>query len=50
MVGYRLYFLDATGHIAARDEFEADSDESAIEGRQPSGLTVTLLIEIPTCL
>ena len=30
MAGYRLYFLDATGRIAARDEFEADSDESAI--------------------
>jgi hypothetical protein len=30
MAGYRLYFLDAARHIAARDEFEADSDDSAI--------------------
>ena len=30
MAGYRLYFLDAGQHIAAREEFEADSDEAAI--------------------
>ena len=30
MAGYRIYFLDAAHHIAAREEFEADSDESAI--------------------
>src|SRR5215469_561440 len=27
---YRLYFLNAAQRIAARDEFEADNDESAI--------------------
>jgi len=30
MAGYRLYFLNAGRHIAAREEFEADSDEAAI--------------------
>jgi hypothetical protein len=30
MAGYRLYFLDAKQHIAAREEFEADNDEVAI--------------------
>jgi len=30
MAGYRLYFLDTAQRIAAREEFEADSDESAI--------------------
>jgi hypothetical protein len=30
MAGYRLYFLDAAQHIAAREEFEADSDETAM--------------------
>jgi len=30
MAGYRLYFLNEAQHIAAREEFEADSDESAI--------------------
>ena len=30
MAEYRLYFLDAAQRIAAREEFEADSDESAI--------------------
>jgi hypothetical protein len=30
MVGYRLYFLNDAQHIAAREEFEAQSDESAI--------------------
>jgi len=30
MAGYRLYFLYEAQHIAAREEFEADSDESAI--------------------
>ena len=27
---YRLYFLNAAQHIAARDEFEAENDETAI--------------------
>jgi hypothetical protein len=27
---YRLYFLDAANRIAAREEFEADDDETAI--------------------
>jgi hypothetical protein len=30
MAGYRLYFLNKAQRIAAREEFEADSDESAI--------------------
>jgi hypothetical protein len=30
MVWYRLYLLGAGKHIVAREEFEADSDESAI--------------------
>jgi hypothetical protein len=30
MAGYRLYFLNEAQHIAAREEFEADGDESAI--------------------
>ena len=30
MAGYRLYFLNEAQHIAAREEFEADSDASAI--------------------
>ena len=30
MAGYRLYFLDEAQRITAREEFEADSDESAI--------------------
>jgi hypothetical protein len=30
IAGYRLYFLDASKHIVAREEFEADSDASAI--------------------
>ena len=30
MAGYRLYFLSEDQGIAAREEFEADSDESAI--------------------
>ena len=30
MTGYRLYILDAAQHIAAREEFEAENDESAI--------------------
>ena len=28
MAWYRLYFLDAAKHIVAREEFEADNDES----------------------
>ena len=27
---YRLYFLDGNDHIAARDEFKADNDHTAI--------------------
>ena len=30
MAGYRLYYLNEAQHITAREEFEADSDESAI--------------------
>ena len=30
MAGYRLYFLNEAQRIAAREEFEADGDESAI--------------------
>jgi len=30
MAGYRLYFLNAAQRIAAREEFEADNDQSAI--------------------
>jgi len=30
MSGYRLYFLSEAQRIAAREEFEADSDERAI--------------------
>jgi hypothetical protein len=30
MAGYRLYFLNEAQRIAAREEFEADSDEGAI--------------------
>jgi hypothetical protein len=30
MAGYRLYLLNETQPIAAREEFEADSDENAI--------------------
>jgi len=30
MSGYRLYFLSEAQRIAAREEFEADSDDSAI--------------------
>jgi len=30
MAGYRLYFLNAAQRIAAREEFEADTDQSAI--------------------
>jgi hypothetical protein len=30
MAGHRLYFLDASRHIAAREEFEADNDEVTI--------------------
>jgi len=29
MDGYRLYFLNDAQHIGGREEFEADSDESA---------------------
>jgi hypothetical protein len=30
MAGYRLYFLNEAQRIAAREEFEADTDKSAI--------------------
>jgi hypothetical protein len=30
MAEYRLYLLDAANRIAAREEFEADDDETAI--------------------
>lgn len=29
MVGYRCFFLDAAGRIAAREEFEAPTDAAA---------------------
>jgi hypothetical protein len=29
MAWYRLYFLNTAKHIVAREEFEADNDESA---------------------
>ena len=30
MLGYRLYFLDADGHIQHAVEFESESDEEAL--------------------
>jgi len=30
MAGYRCYFLDAEGHIKAREEFKADTNEHAL--------------------
>jgi hypothetical protein len=30
MAGYHCYFLDVDGHIEARDDFDADTDEDAI--------------------
>jgi len=35
MAEYRLYFLDAAQRTAAREEFEADSDEKRDSDRPP---------------
>ncbi len=34
MASYRLYFLDASGHIQSARELEAASDEAALESCQ----------------